>query len=133
MAEWVRFPPDALWKASIDSQTETHLKLYIIIRADLPPGAQAAQACHGLMAFAQTHSIVANYWYAKSNNLVVLQVPSEACLKHLAARAEDAGIDHAVFREPDFDDTVTAVAIEPAGKRLVSNLPLALRTIKEAA
>lgn len=127
MAEWVRFPPDALWKASIDSQTETHLKLYVVIRADLPPGAQAAQAVHGAFAFAMHHPIVARYWYHKSNNLVVLQVPNEACLKHLANQARDAGIDHAVFREPDFDDTVTAVAIEPAGRKLVSSLPLALR------
>jgi hypothetical protein len=73
------------------------------------------------------HPVVANYWYLKSNNLVLLQVPNEECLKHLASRAEDAGVDHSVFREPDFDDTVTAVAIEPAGARLVSSLPLALR------
>lgn len=103
--------------------------MYIVIRSDLPPGAQAAQACHGLMAFTMAHPIVANYWYTKSNNLVVLQVPNEECLKHLAARADETGIDHIVFREPDFDNTITAVAIEPAGKRLVSNLPLALKVV----
>lgn len=78
------------------------------------------------------HPIVAKYWHLKSNNLVLLQVPNEECLKHLAQRAKDAGIDHSVFREPDFDDTITAVAIEPAGKRLVSNLPLALKATLKA-
>jgi len=81
------------------------------------------------MAFTMAHPIVANYWFTKSNNLVVLQVPNEGCLTHLASRAQEAGVEHSVFREPDFDDTVTAVALEPAGARLVSNLPLALRAV----
>jgi len=101
--------------------------LYVVIRADLEPGAQGTQGIHGAIAFVMEHPVVASYWHLKSNNLVFLQVPNEECLQHLAARAEDAGFDHSVFREPDFDDTVTAVVIEPAGKRLVSNLPLALR------
>jgi hypothetical protein len=79
------------------------------------------------MSFVQAHPIIAQYWYLKSNNLVVLQVPDESCLKHLATRAEEEGIEHSVFREPDFDNTVTAVTLEPAGRRLVSNLALALR------
>ena len=56
-----------------------------------------------------------------------LQVPDESCLLHLAGRAQDEGIEHSVFREPDFDNSVTAVALGPAGRRLVSNLALALR------
>ncbi len=80
-----------------------------------------------------SHPVIARYWHLKSNNLVLLEVPNEECLKHLAVRAEEGGFDHSVFREPDFDDTVTAVAIEPAGKRLVSNLPLALKVVPKAA
>ncbi len=75
------------------------------------------------------HPITARYWHHKSNNLVVLQVPNEECLLHLAGKAQDEGVEHSVFREPDFDNTVTAVALEPAGARLVSNLPLALRAV----
>jgi peptidyl-tRNA hydrolase len=111
----------------IDRQTETDLKFYVITRSDLPPGAQAAQAVHGAIAFVMEHPVIARYWHLKSNNLVLLEVPSEECLLHLASRAQDAGIEHEVFREPDFDDTVTAVALEPAGARLVSSLPLALK------
>jgi len=129
----VRFPSDAPTQRRtpcsrpIDLQTETDLKFYVIIRSDLPPGAQAAQAVHGAIAFVMAHPTIARYWHLKSNNLVLLQVPNEACLLHLAQRAQDAGIEHEVFREPDFDDTATAVALEPAGARLVSSLPLALR------
>lgn len=104
----------------------TH-KLYVVTRADLPPGAQAAQATHGAIAFVMEHPVEARYWHLKSNNLVLLQTPNEDCLMHLAQRAQDAGIAFSVFREPDFDNTVTAVALEPAGARLVSNLPLLLR------
>jgi len=116
----------------IDSQKnplEETLKFYVIIRSDLPPGAQAAQAVHGAIAFMMEHPVTASYWHHKSNNLVVLQVPNEECLLHLAGRAQDAEVEHSVFREPDFDNTVTAVALEPAGARLVSNLPLALRAV----
>ena len=114
----------------IDSQKnpqEETLKLYIIVRSDLPPGAQCAQVCHAGFQFTMENPITAQFWYHKSNNLVVLQVPNEACLKHLAGRAEEAGVEHSVFREPDFDNTITAITIEPAGKKLLSNLRLALR------
>lgn len=128
---WVRAPSGAPGEQPcnppIDSKYEATLKLYIIVRSNLPPGAQAAQACHALLAFVKAHPIVSDYWHHKSNNLVVLQVPDESCLLHLAGRAQDEGIEHSVFREPDFDNTVTAVALEPAGRRLVSNLALALR------
>lgn len=102
-------------------------KLYVVVRADLPAGAQLAQACHGLRAFVATHPEIDRQWYETSNNLVCLQVRSEAELHALIERAQEHDVAHAVFREPDEDDTVTAVALEPAGARLVSTLPLALR------
>jgi len=79
------------------------------------------------MSFVAAHPAIAQHWYRNSNNLVVLQVPNEECLLALAERAQEAGIAHSVFREPDYDETATAVALEPAGRRLVSTLPLLLR------
>lgn len=126
---WVRAPSGAPGEQPCNRPIdyEATLKIYIIVRSNLPPGAQAAQACHALMSFASEHPVTANFWHHKSNNLVVLQVPDESCLLHLAGRAQDEGVEHSVFREPDFDNTVTAVALEPAGRRLVSSLALALR------
>lgn len=103
------------------------MKLYVITRADLEPGAIGAQAIHGAVKFCYEHRTIMDYWYVKSNNVVLLAVPNEAALKHLASRAEDAGFAVSVFREPDFDNTVTSITIEPDGYKLVSNLPLALR------
>jgi peptidyl-tRNA hydrolase len=103
------------------------MKMFVIVRADLDPGSQAAQSAHALRLFGEEHQTIDRYWYAKSNNLVLLSVPNEAALKHLASRAADAGFACSSFREPDFDDTVTAITIEPDGYKLVSNLPLALK------
>jgi peptidyl-tRNA hydrolase len=85
-----------------------------------------------MMAFQMRHHLIATRWYHASSNLVVLQVPDEEALKDLAGRVEAADLYHAVFREPDLDNTVTAVALEPAGWRMVSDLPLALRMASKA-
>ena len=102
-------------------------KLYVIVRADLPPGAQVAQACHGLRAFSSHYPDIDRRWYATSNNLVVLGAPDETNLAEIVGRAKEAEIPVSVFREPDFNDSITAIALAPEGARLVSTLPLALR------
>jgi len=104
-------------------------KLFLIARADLAPGAQLAQACHALRAFTATHPAVDAEWYRDSNNLVVLQVPDEPALAALTERAHAAAVPHAVFREFDFGNEATALALAPSGARLVSQLPLALRAL----
>ena len=63
----------------------------------------------------------------------MLEAPDEVALGALATRALDAGVEHAVFREPDFAGALTAIALAPSGRRLVSSLPLALRSSKMAA
>lgn len=103
------------------------MKLYVVTRSDLPAGAQCAQSCHALRLFSEEHPHIDRYWYAKSNNLVVLTVADEGALLDLVARATRGGVACAAFREPDFGDALTAVAIEPDGAKLVSNLRLALR------
>ena len=93
----------------------------------------AAQAVHAGRLFTHEHPITDAYWYAKSNNLVLLEIPDEAALKALAERAKAAGFECSVFTEPDYDNSVTAITIEPAGWRLVSSLPLALKRASRAA
>lgn len=101
-------------------------KLFVIVRADLPAGLQVAQACHALRQFVAEHPEVDKAWFEGSNNLVVLQVPSEGDLTTLASRAHE--VPTSVFREPDMGDQVTAIALGPTGSALVAQLPLALRT-----
>jgi peptidyl-tRNA hydrolase len=108
-------------------------KLFIVTRADLPPGAIAAQSTHVALAFAVEHPEVFRVWHGGSNNIVLLSVPDEGALVRLASRAVKADVECTFFKEPDFGDSVTAVAIGPSGWRLVSSLPLALRKPKQAA
>lgn len=103
------------------------MKLYVVVRADLPPGAQVAQSCHALRLFVAEHPQIDAQWYEESNNLVCLQVPDEDGLLKLMERVRDARVPLSVFEEPDYDGEATALAIAPQGARWVSSLPLALR------
>jgi peptidyl-tRNA hydrolase len=99
-------------------------KLYIVVRSDLSPGLQAAQACHGLRLFVEEHKVEDRKWYENSNNLVLLQVPNEAELIALKNKAN--GIPASLFREPDVNNEATALALGPEAKKLVRRLPLLL-------
>lgn len=107
-------------------------KLFIVVRADLSAGAQLAQACHTMRAFAFAHPELDRAWFQGPNNLVALQVPGLPALEALIDRAARAGVPHASFREPDFGDELTGVALAASGYRLVSSLPLALRPPRAA-
>ena len=105
-------------------------KLFVVTRGDLPPGAIAAQSVHAGFAFAHEHQFEWRTWLLSSNNIVLLSVPDEQALLDLARRVEAAGVSLSLFREPDFDNTLTAIGIGPAGWKLVSSLPKALRPPK---
>lgn len=88
-----------------------------------------AQAVHVAFAFARQHAETVAPWMDTSNYLIIVCVPDEAALLALAGEAARRGIGYTAVREPDLDDTVTAVALAPglAARRLCASLPLALR------
>ncbi len=102
-------------------------KIYIVVRPDMPPGLQAAQACHAMREFVDRHPAIDRKWFRESNNIVILNARSFDQLGQLVLQACAAEVAHAPFYEADLDDELTAVAIGPAGTKLVSQLPLALR------
>jgi len=104
-------------------------KLYVIVRADLPPGDQAVQSCHAALEFAMGHREKTARWSDRSNYLALLSVPDEAALLRLLERAREERIEASPFYEPDFDNSLTAVALEPGdrSRRLCRNLTLTLR------
>ena len=57
-------------------------------------------------------------------------MPDEFALQKLIFKLESLNIQHTVFREPDIDSQITAIAIEPGEKsyKAVSSLPLALKS-----
>lgn len=110
-------------------------RLYIAVRADLPPGLQAAQAVHAAFEFSVHHPDLVRGWVRDSNYLIVVSVPDETSLIGLATRARTLGIVGHVVHEPDVDDAATALALEPGdgARRLCSSLPLMLREAKAPA
>jgi hypothetical protein len=102
-------------------------KLYVVTRRDLSPGYQLVQSCHAIREFDRLH-----HGYQGVANLACLSATDENELKRLIVYLESNQIKYAIFREPDVDDQITAIAFEPGDKsyRLVSSLPLALKENK---
>lgn len=82
------------------------------------------QSCHAIREFDKLHR-----GYQDVANLACLSVVDENELKRLIECLESSQIKYAIFREPDVDDQITAIAFEPGDKagRLTSSFPLALK------
>ena len=104
-------------------------KLYVIGREDLGPGYMSVQAMHAAIQFQHDQPEHAVTWFKQSNYLGFLSVLNEDELTRIINKATALGVRFSVFREPDIDDQITAIALEPGvlSKKLCSNLKLALR------
>lgn len=100
-------------------------RLYIVVSGELTDGQKAIQACHSLRAFVSDHPDIDRKWFSESNTLVLLEVPNEDAILELWTKVRNSGVACSLFREPDFGDVVTAIAIAPSGHRHLKNLPLA--------
>lgn len=107
-------------------------KLYIVVRADLPPGDQIAQAVHAALRFAEMQSGIHVEWSAISNTVAILSAANLDEMRAVRNRCIDHSVRCVEFYEPDLDYAMTALAIEPSGGRLVRGLPLALRALGAA-
>jgi peptidyl-tRNA hydrolase len=98
----------------------------VISRIDLPIGVQGLQSGHAAIDFQHEHPEVAKDWNQNSNYLIFLSAKDESHLEQLLQKAEFKGLRTTSFREPDLDNQLTAIALEPSPttKRLVSSLPL---------
>ena len=103
-------------------------KLTTVTRRDLTLGYQAIQSTHAAIQFIFEHPEVAQLWF-KDPYLAQLSVENEHDLKVLIAKLKKYNIKYSVFREPDIDNQITAIAIEPSDqtRKIVSNLPLMLK------
>jgi hypothetical protein len=103
-------------------------KLFLVTRADLGAGAQAVQSAHAFREFAERHREIERDWYRTSNHLALLAVKNEAELAALLRAAIDRDVAVASFREPDFGNALTAIALGPCAhaRAICRRLPLAL-------
>lgn len=83
---------------------------------------------HAALAFAVEHPTLVKQW-SPDPWLVVLAAEDEAELVEYINRATRRGLIISVYREPDLDDAITGIAIQPhpETKRMCSSLPLALK------
>lgn len=74
------------------------------------------------------HPELTQVWHKEHNYLALCSVADEEALLALAEKAFREGLKVTMFREPDLNNRVTAMAIEPGDKtrKLCKNLPLTL-------
>lgn len=95
-------------------------------RKDLEEGPRAVQSTHAAINFIFNHPERAGPWWRDSNYLVQLEVENLPKLEELIWNCEQLLIPHEVFREPDLEDAITAIAIAPSDEtqKLVKKIPL---------
>ena len=92
-------------------------------------GYQAVQSIHSAIDFIFKFPFLSYRWRNRSNYLACLSVKDESELISLIQKLEKDGIRHSIFREPDIENQITAIAVEPSEKsqKICSGLPLALK------
>ena len=87
-----------------------------------------AQACHGVSVFCLEHLETSKDWFEISNYICILAAKSENHLLELYNKAQKKCVRVSVFREPDINNEVTCIVLEPSlvSKKICSNLRLAL-------
>jgi hypothetical protein len=105
-------------------------KLYLVVRSDLPLGSQGAQICHAAIDFVLSNLELTKLWRDKSNHICLLQVNNEDELHGLILKAKDRKVNYTEFREPDMNNSLTAIAFEPSeqAKKVCSGIKLAFKS-----
>ena len=87
-----------------------------------------AQSCHGVIEFCLLYPELTKEYHDISNYICILSVKSEDKLLELYNKALQKNVRVSVFREPDINNEMTCIVLEPGmlSKKLCSNLKLAL-------
>ena len=85
-------------------------KLYVVVRTDLPPEAQAIQASHAALEWARYYG-----HYYTHPTFIFLSVENKLQLRLLIIKLILANKQYVTFNEPDYDRGLTAVAIHHYG------------------
>ena len=87
---------------------------------------KAAQLVHGMREWIEKYPLKDRAWYRDSNYVAILEVDNEQDLIRLIQKAESRCLDVAMFREPDLDNAITAIVIEPGdqSRRMCSSIRL---------
>lgn len=87
----------------------SHPYMYILIRNDLSNAQKAVQACHAAIESSRQFTNPTD----EHPSVILCTVKSQAKLLKCAEELEAQGLLHAIFREPDIGNQVTALASKP--------------------
>ncbi len=81
---------------------------------------------HAAVNFTFEHPSRAGPWFLSSNYVCLLSVPSENDLFKLLHACRKKGVVYTIFREPDLDNQLVSIALEPGEEtqKLVKKLQL---------
>jgi hypothetical protein len=84
---------------------------------------------HAAIQFQYDYPEWAKSWFDNSEYLALLAVNNEKELQDLAFVFKCKDIDYSAFFEPDINNQMTAITVEPSirAKKICSQLPLALK------
>lgn len=99
----------------------TPARLYTVCLSRLPVGAKVAQTGHAIAEYAEARPDAFLAWKRDGQYLVCLQAEQ---LEPIISRLQAKGFDPVLFHEPDFDNELTAIAIEGSAGRWLSSLGL---------
>lgn len=92
------------------TQIDNEPYVYVIVRKDLSLPQQVVQACHATLESVRLKPPKPPQVHP---NIIVCGAKDEQKLLKYAAKIERAGIQFALFQEPDRDNEYTALATEP--------------------
>jgi hypothetical protein len=91
-----------------------------------------AQSNHASIEFIFQHLDKASSWHYNSNTVCILAAKDEEHLKILYQKAIELDIASSIFKEPDLNNSITAIAmLGNNSKKILSNLPLALKQLNK--
>lgn len=118
------------WTTLIPSKdpVEPSRRLYVVVRNDLLPGLQISQSIHAKDEFTRDFGDIEEKWGRDSNTIIVLSGSKEQ-LYSIIGKASLKEIRYSIFKEPQLNYEVTAIALEPCevSVEIVKGLSLALK------
>jgi len=82
-----------------------------VLDKTLKPGQQIAQCAHAIVEFSIQHPQIFKEWHDTSNYICCLIADD---LPDLLQRCRDLNMEFTPFYEPDLNNQLTAIAIEPS-------------------
>jgi len=95
----------------------------------LSAGYQLCQSIHSSIDFVFKFPFLSYIWHKRSNYIASLSVKDEPSLLNLVNTLKAKNIRFSEFREPDIENQLTAITIEPSKEshRICQGLPLSLK------